>query len=174
MSGNVYAATLLFILIMANKAKHPNAESCISSSDYDRPDHSFLSDIDPDFNYLNNIKESITSNYYNETTFKNKYENSGKFSVMHLNIRSVVSHFTEFICYLDTLDFKFKAIGLSETALNDSSINYHSHNDTCETNIRDNRRGGGVSLYMSITHSNTNYAMTYNWGVLYIQFLLNY
>ena len=52
---------------MANKAKHPNAESCISSSAYyDRPDHSFLSDIDLDFNYLNNIKELITSNYYNE------------------------------------------------------------------------------------------------------------
>ena len=69
MSGNVYAATLLFILIMANQAKHPKAESCISSSAYyDRHDHSFLSDIDPDFNYLNNI--NITCNYYNETSFK--------------------------------------------------------------------------------------------------------
>ena len=143
MSGNVYVVTLLLILIMANKAKHPNAESCISSSAYyDRPDHSFLSDIDPDFNYLNNSKELITSNYYNETTFKNKYKNSGNFSVIHLNIRNVVSHFTEFICYLDTLDFEFKVIGLST---------YHIHNYTCETNIRDNRRGGGVSLFVHNT-----------------------
>ena len=52
MSGNVYAVTLLLIIIIANKARHLNAESCISSSAYyDRPDHSILSDIDPDFNY---------------------------------------------------------------------------------------------------------------------------
>ena len=93
-SRNVYAVTLLFILIMDNKAKHLNAESCISSSAYyDRPDRS------TDFNYLNNIKESITSNYYNETSFKNNYENNSNFSVMHLKIRSVVSHFTEFIFF---------------------------------------------------------------------------
>ena len=49
-SHDVYAVTLLFILIITNKAKHLNAESCISSSAYyDSPDHSFLSDIDPDF-----------------------------------------------------------------------------------------------------------------------------
>ena len=70
---------------------------------------------------------------------------------MHLNIRSVVSHFTEFICYLDTPDFEFKVLGLSETALSDSSINYHIYNYTCETNIRGNRRGGGVSLYVHNT-----------------------
>ena len=92
---------------MANKAKHLNAESCISNSVYyDRPDHSILSD----FNYLNNIKESISSNYYNETTVRKKYENSSNFSVIHLNIRSVVSHFTEFICYLGTLYFEFKIL----------------------------------------------------------------
>ena len=59
---------------MANKPNMVidlNVESCNSSSaHYDRPDHSILSDIDPDFNYLNSIKESINSNYYNETTFK--------------------------------------------------------------------------------------------------------
>ena len=142
MPGNVYAVTLLLIIIMANKAKHLNAESCIIiSAYYDRPDHSILSDIDPDFNYLNIIKESISSNYYNETTFRKKYENSSNFSVIHLNIRSVVSHFTEFICYLDTLDFEFKVIGLSETALSDSSINYDIPNYTCEMDVRENRRG---------------------------------
>ena len=80
---------------MANKAKLPNAESRTSNSAYyDRPDHSILSDIDPDFNYLNNIKESINSNYYNETTFNSKFRSNTNFSLLHLNIRSVVSHFT--------------------------------------------------------------------------------
>ena len=60
-----------------------------SSAYYDRPDHSTLSDINPDFNYLNSIKESINSNYYNETTFKNKYKSNSNFSLLHLNIRSM-------------------------------------------------------------------------------------
>ena len=37
-----------------------SAGSCKNSSAYyDRPDHSILSDIDPDFNYLNSNKESV-------------------------------------------------------------------------------------------------------------------
>ena len=140
---------------MANKPNMVidlNVESCNSSSaHYDRPDHSILSDIDPDFNYLNSIKESINSSYYNETTFKNRYKSNSNFSLLHLNIRSVVSHFTEFLCYLDTLNFVFKVIALSETAINATSINYNIPNYSCEMNIRENRKGGGVSLYVHNT-----------------------
>ena len=137
---------------MANKAKLLNAESRTSNyAYYDRPDHSILSDIDPDFNYLNNIKESINSNYYNETTFNSKFKSNTNFSLLHLNIRSVVSHFTEFLCYLDSLDFVFKVIALSETAMNATSINYLIPNYNCEMNIRENRKGGGVSLYVHNT-----------------------
>ena len=137
---------------MANKAKLLNAESRTSNSAYyDRPDHSILSDIDPDFNYLNNIKESINSNYYNETTFNSKFKSNTNFSLLHLNIRSVVSHFTEFLCYLDSLDFVFKVIALSETAMNATSINCLIPNYNCEMNIRENRKGGGVSLYVHNT-----------------------
>ena len=140
---------------MANKPNMVidlNVESCNSSSaHYDRPDHSILSDIDPDFNYPNSIKESINSNYYNETTFKNRYKSNSNFSLLHLNIRSVVSHFTEFLCYLDTLNFVFKVIALSETAINATSINYNIPNYSCEMNIRENRKGGGVSLYVHNT-----------------------
>ena len=110
-----------------------------------------MSYIDPDFNYLNSIKESINSNYYNEITFKNKYKSNSNFSLLHLNIRSVVSHFTEFLCYLDSLNFVFKVIALSETATNATSIKYHIPNYNCEINIRENRKGGGVSLYVHNT-----------------------
>ena len=71
--------------------------------------------------------------------------------MLHLNIRSVVSHFTEFLCYLDTLNFAFKVIALSETAINATSINYNIPNYSCEMNIRENRKGGGVSLYVHNT-----------------------
>ena len=41
---------------MANQAVVFNAElSQSNSAYYDRPDHSILSDIDPDFNYLNTL-----------------------------------------------------------------------------------------------------------------------
>ena len=110
-----------------------------------------MSDIDPDFNYLNNIKESINSNYYNETTFNSKFKSNTNFSLLHLNIRSVVSHFTEFLCSSDSLDFVFKVIALSETAMNATSINYLIPNYNCEMNIRENRKGGGVSLYVHNT-----------------------
>ena len=95
-----------------------------------------MSDIDRDFNYLNSIKESINSNYYNETTFKNRYKSNSNFSLLYLNIRSVVSHFTEFLCYLDTQNFAFKVIALSETAINATSINYNIPNYSCEDDIR--------------------------------------
>ena len=137
---------------MAGNNSDLSSGSCKNSSAYyDRPDHSILSDIDPDFNYLNSIKESINSNYYNETTFKNRCKSKSNFSLLHLNIRSVVSHFTEFLCYLDTLNFAFNVIALNETAINATSINYNIPNYSCEMNIRANRKGGGVSLYVHNT-----------------------
>ena len=49
---------------MAGNNRDFSSGSCKNSSAYnDRPDHSTLSDIDPDFNYLNSIKESINCNY---------------------------------------------------------------------------------------------------------------
>ena len=93
---------------MTNQAVVFNAgPSQSNSAYYHRPDHSILSDIDPDSNHLNTIKKSINSDYYNKTTFKNKHKKNSNFSALHLNIRSAVSHFTEFLCYLDTLDFEF-------------------------------------------------------------------
>ena len=137
---------------MANQAVAFNSEPSHSNSAYyDRPDQSILNDIDPDFNGLNAIKKSIHSDYYNEITFKNKHEKNSNFSLLHLNLRSAVTHFTEFLCYLDTLDFEFKVIALSETAINDTSINDRIPNYNCEMNIRCNKKGGGVNLYVHNT-----------------------
>ena len=44
---------------------------------------------------------------------------------------SVRSHFTEFLCYLYTLDIDFKIIGLSETSIIDTDINDNIPNYNC-------------------------------------------
>ena len=118
-----------------------------SVNNYDRPDQSILHDIDPDYNHLNAVN-SINSKYYNESSFNRNYGNSRNFSTFHLNIRSVISHFRELLGYLDTLDITFKVIGLSETAINETSIRYDIPRYNCEIDFRSARKGGGVSLYI--------------------------
>ena len=46
-------------------------------------------------------------------------------SILHLDIRSVPLHFSEFLCYLDTLDLEFKIIALSETGINNHHAVYN-------------------------------------------------
>ena len=120
------------------------------SVDSDTFDRSALGDIDPDRNFLNEFT-SCSNTYYDDTEFNNKLRNSGNLSLLHLNIRSVRSHFTEFLCYLDTLDIDFKIIGLSETSINETDINYNIPKYNYELDCRQRRRGGGgggVSLYI--------------------------
>ena len=78
---------------------------------------------------------------------------------MHLNIRNVPLHFTEFLCYLDTLDIEFKIIALNETAINSTHTNYNIPSIfkyNCEMDFRSKRKGGGVSLYI---HSALQYKL---------------
>ena len=75
-------------------------------------------------------------------------KHASNFSIFHLNIRSVISHFRELLGYLDTLDITFKVIGLSETAINETSIRYDIPRYNCEIDFRSARNGGGVSLYI--------------------------
>ena len=65
-------------------------------------------------------------------------------------------HFTELLCYLDTLNIEFKLIALSETALNDTHTDFKMLNYNCEIDVRPKRKGGGVSLYI---HSALQYKL---------------
>ena len=85
---------------------------------FSRHDKSVLRDIDPDNNFLNNLNHTMTSEYYNEISFNNTLSDNQYLSLLHLNIRSVPLHYTEFVSYLDTLNVHFKIIALSETAIN--------------------------------------------------------
>ena len=114
---------------------------------YDNYDRSVLCDIDPDLNCLNSMFK-VDSDYYTEASFNEKFSNNQRFSLIHLNIRSIPSHFTEFLCYLDVLEIEFKIIALSETALNATHTHYKIPNYNCEMDYRPKRKGSGVSLYI--------------------------
>ena len=109
-------------------------------------DRSVLCDIDPDLYYYYH-NNSIKSEYYTEKQFNNTFSDNNNLSILHLNIRSVPLHFSEFLCFLDTLDIEFKIIALSETGINIHHAVYNiTHN--LEMDHRHTRRGGGVSLYI--------------------------
>ena len=67
------------------------------------------SELEPDVNYyLDEISSPDTKDQ-----LKSLQLNS--FSVLHLNIRSMKKHFEAFQDFIETLNFKFNAICLSET-----------------------------------------------------------
>ena len=114
-----------------------------------------MCDIDPDLNYLDSACK-VNAEYYTEQSFNDNFSNNCNFSLMHLNIRSIPLHFTELLCYLDSLNIEFKLIALSETALNDTHTDFKMPNYNCEIDVRPKRKGGGVSLYI---HSALQYKL---------------
>ena len=133
--------------IYANVSQLPHTQLMSGSegtSYYDNYDRSILCDIDPDLNYLDSACK-VNAEYYTHY-----------FSLMHLNIRSIPLHFTELLCYLDSLNIEFKLIALSETAPNDTPIDFKMPNYNCEIDVGPKRKGGGVSLYI---HSALQYKL---------------
>ena len=70
----------------------------------------------------------MTSEYYNEISFNNTFSDNQYISLIHLNIRSVPLHYTEFVSYLDTLNVHFKFIAFCETANNSHHAIYRIPN----------------------------------------------
>ena len=81
-------------------------------------------DIDPDYQYYINFHHSGNQNcdYYFEDKFRCKLHKiqESQLSLFHLNIKSISKHYDELELYLNSLNFKFSFIGLSETWLNDN------------------------------------------------------
>ena len=122
-------------------------KSDLYNNRYSTYDRSTLSNIDPDINYLQTANV-INSEYFNESMFNNLFNKTANMSIIHLNIRSIRLHFTEFITYLDTLSIEFSIIALSETAINSNHTSYNIANYNMELDYRQKKRGGGVSLYI--------------------------
>ena len=119
----------------------------VHKANYTEHDRSVLCDIDPDLYYYYH-NNSIKSEYYTEKQFNNTFSDNNNLSILHLNIRSVPLHFSEFLCYLDTVDLEFKIIALSETGINNHHAVYNITHYNLEMDHRHKRRGGGVSLYI--------------------------
>ena len=115
-----------------------------------------LFDIDPDFQFYNDM--SIQTNigncdYYTDDTFNKKFVNSVEvnnyFSVLHINIRSAPKNLHSLEVLLSNLSIKFSVIGLSETWFTELNLHHYGINSyNCEHKIRQERRGGGVSLFI--------------------------
>ena len=71
------------------------------------------------------------------------------FSILHLNIRSIKKNFENFKLFLSFLDFSFSVICFSETWFDDldNSV-YDLPNYISKHQVRSDRRGGGVSIYI--------------------------
>ena len=115
-----------------------------------------LSDLDPDIHFYNDIQHTLytSSDYFDETSFNKTvtktFDKDHTFALFHLNIRSLPANLSNMLCYMDNLNIRFDVIGISEnwlTAENKELYNIHDYEHI--SNIRPNRPGGGVSLFVA-------------------------
>ena len=114
-----------------------------------------LFDVDPDMHYYNSMCNPVLQNcdYYLEDMFNKKVSslnvNNKTFSMVHTNIRSIPRNLNRFDCFLQGLTHEFPIIGISETWLKDHNKDLYGLTDyNAEHNIRPNRTGGGVSMFI--------------------------
>ena len=126
----------------------------LNSDDHYSP----LIDIDPDVNYYNEIDSHIAlnCNYYFEESISAAINDNIKtgnlskvFSLCHVNIRSLKANLPAFEICLQNMNFKFSAIGISETWLRDCNCDL---NNTEGYNFveahRPSKIGGGVGIFI--------------------------
>ena len=90
--------------------------------------------------------------------FSSAYENessSNYFSILHFNIKSIKKNFENFKMFLNSINFTFSIICFSETWLDETNSTenslYELPNYMSKHQVRSDRRGGGVSIYVHKT-----------------------
>ena len=108
---------------------------------------------DPDVNFFNKKFQSLDTPYLMPGEFHNFLDNSSdQFSVLYLNIRSIKKNFENFKLFLNSINFTFSVICLSETWWDDlatiekSLYELPNYNSTHQA--RGDWKGGGVSIYI--------------------------
>ena len=95
----------------------------------------------------------ITCDYLLPDHFKMRSQNFNmqtKFSLIHLNIRSLANKFDSFKNLINALDTNFQIIGLTETWLNNNNNDCFTLNEyEFLGSNRTQKRGEGVGLYVS-------------------------
>ena len=120
-------------------------------------DHIPLSDLDPDLQFYNEINYAIynnNSNYFDELSFNKtiakNFNSKETFSLFHLNIRSLPANLSHMLCYMANLNLEFDIIGITENWLTEDNKDLYSiQNYEHIKNIRTNKTGGGVSLFIA-------------------------
>ena len=130
-------------------------EKLFTPFDLNLEESSPLNEIDPDLQfYVNQCNSSLQQcEYYLEDTFNKKISKLARnelcVSMIHINIRSATKNLDKFDAFLANLDHKFPIIALSETWLKSHKEEFcNIQNYQSEHNIRHNKGGGGVSLFI--------------------------
>ena len=108
-------------------------------------------DVDPDFQFY--TESTNDSRYYCSDEFNEKFGNDGvpscdKISSIHFNARSLLNSFDDITSCLNSLNFVFDIIAVSETWLRFNSPLIHMPNYSFVCNNRKYSRGGGVGMYV--------------------------
>ena len=113
---------------------------------------------DPNVNFFNVNFENLNSPYFFPEDFNGAYENessSNYFSILHLNTRSIMKNFENFKMFLNSINFTFSIICFSETWLDETNSTetslYELPNYVSKHQVRSDRRGRGVSIYVHKT-----------------------
>ena len=108
---------------------------------------------DPDINFFNDKLQEIDSPYFSVENFKTVSDqlNGDKFSILHLNIRSLNKNIDNLRDFLASLKGKFSVIVLTEswcdeTANKNSLFDLENYNSVHKT--RKNKKGGGICIYI--------------------------
>ena len=114
--------------------------------------------MDLNENYTCNISSNIKSNYFTSEEFNASYKGRSseeKFSLLHLNCRSLVSNYDEVCNLINSVNCKFDVIALSETWFHENTCLdiYNIDGYKMYTCNRRNKKGGGVLLYVSQLYS---------------------
>ena len=134
-------------------------------------DHQYGNDnIDPDLNYFRSFNQYISCcNYFVESSLNSEIDKclnmKQRFSMCHLNIRSLRKNVGSFEILLDGLQHKVSLLGVTETWLKDDDCNLYDIEGYNKLNKhRQNRSDGGIVIFLkgSIEYTIRNDLITFN------------
>lgn len=130
-------------------------ESNLLFSPFDTESNDFnsMNDIDPDTQFYN-VQFNSSCDYFLEDMFNSKVSKMNvqnkNLSMLNTNIRSMPRNLSKLKCYLENLNHKFTIHSFTESWISNHSAGlYGMAGYNVEHNYRKDRKGGGVSLFIS-------------------------
>ena len=102
-----------------------------------------------DYDMLTNIN-NISCKYYLPNDISRDIPSNEHFSILNLNIRSIINKFDSLKYLLKSLKHSFSIISLTETWLdNENCTDYKLDNFNFVSTNRNKKKGGGVGMFIS-------------------------